>query len=387
MSISESFKASQFEESVIRGMTRLCRQHNGVNLSQGFPDFPAPALIKEAAKKAIDADFNQYAITWGTENLRQAISGKLKHFYNWDVDPEKEITVTCGSTEGMIASLLATLNPDDEVIILAPFYENYGPDAILADAVPRYVTLHAPDWHLEEDELTKAFNNRTRAIIINTPHNPTGKVFSRDELQLIARLCQKWDVVAITDEIYEHILYDGNTHYPLALIDGMEERTITINGISKTFSVTGWRIGYCVAAENITSGIRKVHDFLTVGAPAPLQEGAAVMMASDDGYYRELAALYKEKRDFLLPVLKQCGFTCSKPAGAYYIMADFSRLSQNEDDVSFAHRLVKEAGVATVPGSSFYPRYSPAKQLIRFCFCKTEETLKQAAELLLKKQQ
>ncbi|MCK4378756.1 MAG: aminotransferase class I/II-fold pyridoxal phosphate-dependent enzyme, partial [Deltaproteobacteria bacterium] len=276
MNISESFKASQFEESVIRGMTRLCRQYNGVNLSQGFPDFPAPLMIKEAAKKAIDDDFNQYAITWETNNLRQAVSRKLKHFYNWDVDPEKEITVTCGSTEGMIASLLATLNPDDEVIIFAPFYENYGPDAILADAIPRYVTLHAPDWHLDEAELTAAFNNQTRAIIINTPHNPTGKVFSLKELELIARLCQKWDVLAITDEIYEHILYDGNIHYPLARIDGMEERTITINGISKTFSVTGWRIGYCIAAETITNGIRKVHDFLTVGAAAPLQEGAAV---------------------------------------------------------------------------------------------------------------
>ena len=383
MSIIESFKASQFEESVIRGMTRLCRQYNGVNLSQGFPDFPAPALIKEAAKKAIDADINQYAITWGTENLRRAISRKLKHFYHWDVDPENEITVTCGSTEGMIASLLATLNPNDEVVIFAPFYENYGPDAILADAVPRYVTLHAPDWHLDEAELTAAFNNRTKAIIINTPHNPTGKVFSREELELIARLCQQWNVLAITDEIYEHILYDGSVHHPLALIDGMEERTITINGISKTFSVTGWRIGYCIAAAGITSGIRKVHDFLTVGAPAPLQEGAAAMMACGDDYYRELAAAYKEKRDFLLSVLERCGFHCSRPDGAYYIMADFSQLS-SDDDVTFAHQLVKEVGVATVPGSSFYPRHSPPEPLVRFCFCKTEETLKRAAELLLK---
>lgn len=384
MSISESFKASQFEESVIRGMTRLCQQYNGVNLSQGFPDFPAPVMIKEAAKKAIDDDFNQYAITWGTSNLRQAISRKLKHFYNWEVDPEKEITVTCGSTEGMIASLLATLNPDDEVIIFAPFYENYGPDAILADAIPRYVTLQAPDWHLDEAELTAAFNNQTRAIIINTPHNPTGKVFSLKELELIARLCQKWDVLAITDEIYEHILYDENIHYPLARIDGMKERTITINGISKTFSVTGWRIGYCIAAETITSGIRKVHDFLTVGAPAPLQEGAAVMMDCADDYYRELAAEYTEKRGFLLQTLEQCGFHCSNPAGAYYIMADFSQLSR-DDDISFAHQLVKNVGVATVPGSSFYPRNASPKQLVRFCFCKTEETLQQAAALLLKK--
>ncbi|MCD6150716.1 MAG: aminotransferase class I/II-fold pyridoxal phosphate-dependent enzyme [Deltaproteobacteria bacterium] len=384
MSISESFKASQFEESVIRGMTRLCRQYNGVNLSQGFPDFPAPLMIKEAAKKAIDDDCNQYAITWGTSNLRQAISRKLKHFYNWNVDPEKEITVTCGSTEGMIASLLATLNPDDEVIIFAPFYENYGPDAILADAIPRYVTLHAPDWHLDEAELTAAFNNQTRAIIINTPHNPTGKVFSLKELELIARLCQKWDVLAITDEIYEHILYDGNIHYPLAQIDGMEERTITINGISKTFSVTGWRIGYCIAAETITNGIRKVHDFLTVGAPAPLQEGAAVMMGCADDYYRELTVGYAEKRDFLLQTLEQCGFRCTNPAGAYYIMTDFSQLSR-DDDVSFAHQLVKNVGVATVPGSSFYPQNTPPQQLVRFCFCKTAETLKQAADLLLKK--
>lgn len=385
MTIAESYKASQFEESVIRGMTRLCRQHNGVNLSQGFPDFPAPALIKETAKKAIDADINQYAITWGTSSLRQAISHKLKHFYNWNVDPENEITVTCGSTEGMIASLLATLNPGDEVIIIAPFYENYGPDAILADAVPRYVSLHAPDWHLDEGELTAAFNQHTRAIIINTPHNPTGKVFSREELELIARLCQKWDVLAITDEIYEHILYDGSNHHPLALIDGMEERTVTINGISKTFSVTGWRIGYCIANQGITNGIRKVHDFLTVGAPAPLQEGAAVMMGCGDDYYRKLAKMYSEKRDFLLAVLEECGFRCSKPAGAYYIMADFSRLNSADDDVTFAHQLVKEVGVATVPGSSFFPRHEPPQQLIRFCFCKTEDTLKQAADLLLKK--
>ncbi len=384
MNPCQSRKASRFTESVIRGMTRLCQQHNGSNLSQGFPDFPAPQMIKEAAKKAIDADFNQYAITWGTASLRRAIAAKQERFYGWQLDPEREITVTCGATEGMIAALLAVVDPGDEVIIFAPFYENYGPDTVLADAVPRYVALEPPDWHLDEEKLAAAFNHQTRAIIINTPHNPTGKVFSRAELEVIARLCRQWDVLAITDEIYEHILYDDHRHYPLARLEGMAERTITVNGISKTYSVTGWRVGYCLAPAAITEGIRKVHDFLTVGAPAPLQEGAAVMMDCPGEYYRELAATYARKRDFLLAVLRQAGFKCVSPAGAYYIMADFGELSGG-DDVSFARWLVREVGVATVPGSSFFPRRELGQSQVRFCFCKTDATLERAAARLRRK--
>ena len=377
----ESIKAQLFGESVIRGMTRLCREYDGVNLSQGFPDFPAPALIKEAACKAVMADVNQYAITWGSASLRAAIVEKMRAFYDMEIDGETEITVTCGATEAMISALLAVVNPGDEVIIFAPFYENYGPDAIICDAVPRYVQLKAPNWNFDQAELEAAFTEKTRAIIINTPHNPTGKVFSRIELEIIAELCCRHDVLAITDEIYEHILYDGVSHLPLATLPGMAERTITINGISKTYSVTGWRIGYCLAAPEITSGIRKIHDFLTVGAPAPLQEAAAVMMACSDDYYTDLAEFYREKRDFLLNVLTDVGFRCHVPQGSYYIMADFSALSELSD-LDFAHYLVKDKGVATVPGSSFLPPGVPNSGQVRFCFCKTEETLQAAAKRL-----
>ncbi|MCD6292881.1 MAG: aminotransferase class I/II-fold pyridoxal phosphate-dependent enzyme, partial [Deltaproteobacteria bacterium] len=354
----ESIKAQLFGESVIRGMTRLCREYDGVNLSQGFPDFPAPKLIKEAACQAVMADVNQYAITWGAASLRAAIVKKMRAFYDLEIDSETEITVTCGATEAMISALLAVVNPGDEVIIFAPFYENYGPDAIICDAVPRYVQLKAPDWSFDRAELEAAFGQKTRAIIINTPHNPTGKVFSRAELEIIAELCCEHDVLAITDEIYEHILYDEASHLPLATLPGMADRTITINGISKTYSVTGWRIGYCLAAPEITAGIRKVHDFLTVGAPAPLQEAAAVMMGCDDSYYLDLAGFYQKKRDFLLKVLNAAGFRCQVPQGAYYIMADFRNLSEL-GDLEFAHYLVKEKGLASVPGSSFLPPGEP----------------------------
>ncbi len=274
-----SQKASQFTESVIREMTRLAQIHKAINLAQGMPDFEAPAEIKEAACRAIMGGINQYAITWGAKVFRDAIAAKAKSRWGLEVDPERQITVTCGSTEAMIASLLAVINPGDEVVIFEPFYENYGPDTILSGATPRFVTLHAPDWHFDPRELESAFNNRTRAIIINTPNNPTGKVFSREELQFIAGLCQKWDVLAITDEIYEHIVYDGHTHQAMATVDGMQDRTITINALSKTYSVTGWRVGYVIASPELTQGIRKVHDFLTVGAPAPLQEAGARALA------------------------------------------------------------------------------------------------------------
>ncbi len=378
-----SFKTDRFTESVIREMTRLAMEYDAINLAQGFPDFPAPEEIKRAAIEAIRADVNQYAITWGAASFREAIAEKVRWSLGLDVDPETEITVTCGATEAMIASLMAVLNPGDEVIIFEPFYENYGPDAILADARPRYVSLYPPEWRFDPDELRAAFTARTKAIVINTPNNPTGKVFTREELELIAALCQQWDVIAITDEIYEHILYDGAEHIAIATLEGMRERTITINSLSKTYSVTGWRIGYAIAPPELTAAIRKVHDFLTVGAPAPLQEAGAVALRLPRSYYEQLAAEYAARRDKLLGALKAAGFGVYVPRGAYYIMTDISRFGF-EDDVAFAHYLVREIGVAVVPGSSFYENPGKGRQQVRFCFCKTEATLEAAAERLLR---
>lgn len=377
-----SQRAGQFTESVIREMTRLCNLHRGVNLAQGFPDFPAPAWIKDAAIGAIQRDINQYAITWGTPSLREAIAGKVQWYNSLSVDPEREITVTCGATEGMIASLLALINPGDEVIIFEPFYENYGPDTILSGATPRWVTLHEPDWHLDEEELRAAFNHRTKAIIINTPNNPTGKVFSRGELTLIADLCQQWDAVAITDEIYEHILYDGAEHVSIAALSGMCDRTITVNAISKTYSLTGWRVGYVIACPALTNAIRKVHDFLTVGAPAPLQEGAAIALRSPRSYYIQIAEEYQQRRDFMLETLEHAGFRPYVPRGAYYIMTDIAQFGF-QDDTTFARYLVKTLGLATVPGSSFYREKSKGLDKIRFCFPKRQETLEEAARRLM----
>lgn len=379
-----SIKASHFTESVIREMSRVAAAHGAINLAQGFPDFPAPDAIKEAASQAIFHDHNQYAITWGTKDLRESIAWRLNQDYAIDIDPEQQITVCCGSTEGMVATLLATVNPGDEVIVFEPFYENYGADVVLCGATPKYVTLHTPDFHLDLDELTAAFSDRTRAIIINTPHNPTGKVFSREELQVIAGLCIKYDVLAITDEIYEYIIYDGTQHIPLWKIPGMADRTVMINSISKTYSVTGWRIGYVVASAQISQSIRKVHDFLTVGAAAPLQVAAAAAMRFEPEYYKNLASFYAERRDLLLNALTSAGFTCVKPAGAYYIMTDIRPFGWH-DDVEFAEYLTKEIGVAPVPGSSFYRSTSTdAHVFIRFCFCKKIETLQAAVERLKK---
>jgi aspartate/methionine/tyrosine aminotransferase len=378
-----SFKTDRFTESVIREMTRLAMEYDAINLAQGFPDFPAPEPIKQAAIEAIRADINQYAITWGAASFREAIAEKVRWSLGLDVDPETEITVTCGATEAMIASLMAVLNPGDEVIIFEPFYENYGPDAILADARPRYVSLYPPEWTFDPDELRAAFTARTKAIVINTPNNPTGKVFTREELELIAALCQQWDVIAITDEIYEHILYDGAEHIAIATLEGMRERTITINSLSKTYSVTGWRIGYAIAPPELTAAIRKVHDFLTVGAAAPLQEAGAVALRLPRSYYEQLAAEYAARREKLLGALKAAGFGVYVPRGAYYIMTDISRFGF-EDDVAFAHYLVREIGVAVVPGSSFYENPEKGRQQVRFCFCKTEATLEAAAERLLR---
>jgi aminotransferase len=378
-----SEKARQFTESVIREMTRLAQVHKAINLAQGMPDFEAPAEIKEAACRAIMDGINQYAITWGAKVFRDAIAAKAKSRWGVEVDPEKQITVTCGSTEAMIASLLAVINPGDEVIIFEPFYENYGPDTILSGATPRFVTLHPPDWHYDPQELESAFNNRTRAIIINTPNNPTGKVFSRDELEFIAGLCRKWNVLAVTDEIYEHIVYDGHTHHAMATIDGMQDRTITINAMSKTYSVTGWRVGYVIASPELTQGIRKVHDFLTVGAPAPLQEAGARALALPEKYYTDLAAVYQQRRDLLLKALRDTGFLCSTPQGAYYIMADFGGLSLLNDR-DFTHYFVRDIGIAVVPGSSFFHEPEQGSRYVRLCFCKKDETLRSAAERLQK---
>jgi aminotransferase len=376
-----SHKAQQFTESVIREMTRLAMRHGAVNLAQGFPDFPAPAEIKEAAKRAIDADINQYAITWGAHSLRQAVAAQTKRFLGLTIDPETEITVCCGATETMMASLLALVNPGDEVVVFEPFYENYGPDAILCGAVPRFVKLRPPDWTFDENEVRAAFNNHTRALILNTPNNPTGKVFSRQELEFLAALCRRWNVLAVTDEIYQHIIYGARPHVAMATLDGMRERTVTINGMSKTYSVTGWRVGWAIAPPPITAAIRKVHDFLTVGAAAPLQEAGALACALPDSYYRELAAAYRARRDRLLPQLEAAGFACYRPDGAYYVMTDISRFGF-ANDVEFAQFLVRDVGVAVVPGSSFYHHPADGSRQVRFCFCKRDETLDEAGRRL-----
>ena len=369
-----------FTESVIREMTRIATMHQAVNLAQGFPDFPMPELMKEAACTAIRGDINQYAVTWGTPVLRQAIAEKYRRWYDMEVDPDLNVTVTCGATEAMASVFMALLNPGDEVIVPEPFYENYGPDAILAGANPVFVPLDQPDWKLNPDALRKAFNSRTKAIIVNTPHNPTGRVFTREEMGLIAELCIEHDAWAITDGPYEHMVYSGH-HHEIATWPGMRERTITVSSLSKTWSATGWRIGWIIAPPAQTSPIRKVHDFLTVGAPAPLQTAAAVGFAFGPDYYNQFTANYKQKRDYMCEVLREAGFTFSTPQGAYYIFADFSELS-DLDDVTFAKWMTQEIGVATVPGSSFFSKKEDGRAFTRFAFCKKQETLEHAAERL-----
>ena len=378
-----SEKAGQFTESVIREMTRLALAHNAVNLSQGFPDFAAPEEIKAAARDAITRDINQYAITWGAKSLRNAIAEKFQRTQGLTIDPEREITVCCGSTEAMMSAMMAIINPGDEVVVFEPFYENYGPDAILSGASPRFVRLRAPDWSFDADELARAFSDKTKAIILNTPNNPTGKVFSRTEMETIRDLCVRFNSFLITDEIYEHMLYDGATHISAATIEGLRERTITINALSKTYSVTGWRVGWAIAPPEVTSAIRKVHDFLTVGAAAPLQEAGALALRSPESYYAQLAADYLVRRNRLLGILSDAGFKCFTPRGAYYIMTDISAFGF-ANDVEFARYLVKEIGVAAVPGSSFYHNPADGSQQLRFTFCKKESTLAEAAKRLAK---
>jgi aminotransferase len=383
-----SGRVEHFTESVIREMTRQAMLHGAINLSQGFPDFPAPAAVKLAAQEAVAGDVNQYAITWGAKKLRQAIARQMGVWQGIEVDPETQVTVCCGATEAMISTLLALCNPGDEVVIFEPFYENYGPDAVLSGARPRFVKLRPPatddgEWTFDERELRAAFHQQTKAIIVNTPNNPTGKVFARAELELIRDLCMEFDVLAIADEIYEHILYDGVRHISIASLEGMSERTVTINALSKTYSVTGWRVGWAVAPAEIADGIRKVHDFLTVGAPAPLQEAGAVALGLPASYYEGLAEGYRARRDRLMPVLAEAGFRCFRPRGAYYVMTDISGFGF-ADDLAFTRHLVREVGVAAVPGSSFYRDPRDGAQQVRFAFCKRNETLDAAAERLRK---
>ena len=391
-----SKKAASFTESVIREMTREAVKYGAVNLGQGFPDFAAPEDIKRKAMEAIGDDHNQYAITWGVKSFRDAIAAKTKRFLGLDVDPETEITVTCGSTEGMIAGMMATVDAGEEVVVFEPFYENYAPDAILSDARPVHVPLRrtADGWNFEKDELRNAFNERTKAIIICNPNNPTGKVFALEELEFIAELCKEFDAICFTDEIYEHIIYDSGfgvqdsglekpKHISMAQIGGMRERTVIVNSLSKTFSVTGWRVGYVIAPPDISGAIRKVHDFLTVGAANPLQHAGAFALSLPESYYAELQSEYQRKRDYIVPILQDAGLKCAPPQGAYYVMTDIADFGF-ADDLEFTKFLIREIGVAVVPGSSFYHDKSLGVNLVRFCFCKKDETLEAAAERLQK---
>ena len=380
-----SLKLSAFSDSIFPEMTRLAQQHQAVNLSQGFPDFPAPAVVKQAACDAILGDVNQYSISFGARSLREALASQFTRRHGVAVDAEEDVTICCGSTEAMLATMLACVDPGDEVIVFEPFYENYGPGAIMAGATPKYVKLSPPHWTFDPDQLAGAFSNRTRAIVINTPTNPTGKVFTRDELTVIADLCQRWDAIAISDEIYEHIVFDGHQHLPIAALPGMAERTVTISGLSKTYSVTGWRIGWAIAPAVLSNGIRKMHDFLTVAAPAPLQEAGAIALELPDTYYREMSAEYQRLRDWLVAILERKGFVCYPPSGAYYLMTDISGFGYR-DDVEFAKYLVRDIGVATIPGSSFYLNPRDGSTLIRFCFSKREDTIREAERRLEKLQ-
>ncbi len=377
----QSSRVAEFRESVIREMTRLALTHGAVNLAQGFPDFAAPAELKAAAQKAIAEDVNQYTITWGAKPFRDAICDYYRHLYGIDINPEREVTVCCGATEGMIATFLALLNPGDEVVVFEPFYENYWPDSQLSGAVCRYVRLRPPDWTFDPDELRAVFTKRTRAVILNSPNNPTGRVFLPNELKLLAELCEEYDCLLITDEIYEHIVFDGSRHVPPITLPGLRERCVLVNSLSKTYSVTGWRVGWVIAPPELTASIRKVHDFLTVGAAAPLQQAGVTALKFPESYYAELARNYETKRDLITGILERVGFRCYTPKGAYYIMCDISALGF-ANDVACARHLVEEIGVSAVPGSSFFSDPAGGAQLIRFCFAKKRETLEAAAERL-----
>jgi aspartate/methionine/tyrosine aminotransferase len=376
-------RVQHFTESVIRETTRIAQRHNAINLGQGMPEFDPPEEMKEAACRAIREGFNQYAVTWGIAPLRQAIAAKMRAFNGlaW-VDADAHITVCCGATECLMATMLALIDPGDEVVIFQPFYENYGPDAKLTGATPRWVALHPPDWHFDPAELRAAFSPKTKAVILNTPNNPTGKVFTHAELEMVASLCREFKATAISDEIYEYINFSDRPHISIASLPGMGDRTVTISGLSKTFSATGWRLGYCVAPTAITAGIRKAHDFLTVGAPHPLQVAGAVAMGLPQTYFDGLRNHYRHRRDLLMPYLRDAGFGVNPPDGAYYVMADFSAFSGLED-VAFVRRMIETVGVAGVPGSSFHEPKERGRNLVRFMFAKKDDTLRAAGERLL----
>ncbi len=378
-----SQRLTAFSDSIFPEMTRLAREYGAVNLSQGSPDFSAPESLKRAACEAIAGDLNQYSMAAGALSLREAVATQFTARHGVAVDPEREVTICCGSTEAMLATMLASVDPGDDVIVLEPFYENYGPGAILAGARPVYVRLDPPEWTIDRERLARAFSDRTRAIVINTPTNPTGKVFTREELKVIAELCHRYDAIAIADEIYEHIIFDGHRHVPIASLPGMSARTVTISGLSKTYSVTGWRIGWAIAPAVLTSGIRKMHDFLTVAAPTPLQEAGALALQLPQDYYSGIAAEYQRLRDWLVGVLERHGFVCYKPSGAYYVMTDVSRFGF-DNDVEFARYLVRDIGVASIPGSSFYLNPEDGASMVRFCFSKRNETIQEAERRLVK---
>lgn len=378
-----SARAAAMTESVIREMSRVAHRHKAINLAQGFPDFEAPASIKAAACDAINRDINQYPITWGAKPLRDAIAAKYRTHYGLDLDPEREITVCCGATECMIAALMGVTDPGDEIIVFEPFYENYGPDAILCGATRKLVKLHAPDWTFDPDELRRAFSSRTKAIILNTPNNPTGRVFERPEIEIIAGLCQEFDTLAITDEIYEHIIYDGAVHVPIMTLPGMRDRTVLISSLSKTYTVTGWRVGWVLASPDLSDSIRKIHDFLTVGAAAPLQAAGVTALSMPPDFYASLARDYQARRDMMLGALTEAGFRCHRPRGAYYIMTDISGFGF-ADDMTFMAHMAERAGVVAVPGSCFFGDPAAGAQNVRFCFCKKYETLEAARDRLKK---
>jgi aminotransferase len=378
--ISTSIRLKGFTESVIRGMTRLSNKYDAVNLSQGFPDFDPPRELLDALQKCVYDGPHQYAVTWGAPNFRCALAKKQTRFMGITIDPDENLVVTCGSTEAMMVAMMTACNPGDKVIIFSPFYENYVADTILSGAIPIYVGLRPPDFSFDPDELRKAFEQRPKALILCNPSNPSGKVFTRQELELIASLAREFDTFVITDEVYEHIVYEPSKHCYIAALPGMFERTISCSSLSKTYSITGWRLGYIIASRTIINEARKVHDFLTVGAPAPLQEAAVAALELPDSYYAQLQKDYTHKRNVFLSYLDKAGLVYTKPQGAYYVMVDISGMGC-ESDVEFCEWLVREIGVAAVPGSSFFNE--PVKNMIRFHFAKKEETLKKAGERLL----
>lgn len=379
-----SGRVSLFTESIIRDMTRVNNMHNGINLAQGFPDFDPPKALIQAAKDALDNGFNQYAITWGSPRLREALAEKFGWYNGVEIDADRHITITCGGTEAMVSTMLAVVDPGDEVVIFEPFYENYGPDTLLAGGTPVYVQLHQSGdaFNFDKEELRRAFSSKTKAIIINTPHNPTGKVYDYDELNFIAELCQEYDALAITDEPYEHILFDGTVHYSIASLPGMGHRTITLNSVSKTYSVTGWRIGWAIALdEKITVAIRRAHDFVTVGAAAPLQEASALAMGFPRSYYQELADGYTVRRDTMLSILGEFGFDYITPKGAYYVMTQYPDCGYS-DDAEFSNFMSSTIGVTPVPGRAFYHDLDSGKAYVRFAFPKRPETFSAVREKL-----